>query len=97
MLARQHQGRALGASREDKKRRPNGATASRRTAPPGFKPVRMRPRTRSFPRVPTTDSSPSIDRNPLHAAVACYECVSGPGSAWRANRVRGGLRAATEK
>ena len=75
---------------------PNGATASRRTAPPASRPVRMRPRTRSPPARPDNDNSPSIDRNPLQAAVAVANASAAVGSGVGVPAGRGGVRAAQE-
>ncbi len=73
---------------------PNGATASSRTAPPDSRPVRMRPRTRSPPARPDSDSSPSIDRKPLQAAVAVAKASAAVGSGVGVPAGRGGVRAA---
>lgn len=54
----------------------------------------MRPRTRSPPARPDSASSPSIDRNPLHDAVAVSNAAAAPGSGVGMPAGRGGVRAA---
>ena len=89
MLARQHQRRAFVAAGEDEERRAERRDRFEAHGAAALEAGEQRPRTRLAAGAADSDNSPSIDRKPLHAAVAVANASAAVGiGRRRAGRTR---------